>query len=209
MKKIISLIVALVMAVTCLAACDGAPLGKTPEQYAEETVRNCFDALKAGDLETASLYMDEDVTDVGDSEDDSMVNSVIVEKVFGALEYNIVSSEKVDDNTVIVKTAITNVDMKPVFAEFFVQALQYALANAFSENPPSEEESDAQMTQIFADCMSKEDLAKVTNEVEIKVTKGEENWKLESSDALADALLGGLEGAIEEIQNSFNSESEN
>ena len=52
--------------------------------------------------------------------------------------------------------------------------------------------------------ISKEDLATVTKEVEIKVVKTEDQWILQSSDLLSDALLGGLEKVVEEIQESFS-----
>ena len=63
----------------------------------------------------------------------SLDDNVFMENLFGKLEYEIVSSEKIDKNTVVVKTKITAVDMKPVLGEFFGKALQYAFANAFSK----------------------------------------------------------------------------
>ena len=128
-----------------------------------------------------------------------------MENLFGKLEYEIVSSEKIDKNTVIVKTKITAVDMKPVLGEFFGKALQYAFANAFSNPQPSEEETNQKMEEIFIECVSKEDLAMVTNEVDIKVIKVDKKWKVESAEELSNALLGGLAQAAEEISNSFNS----
>lgn len=199
--KIVSLLIVLAMMATCLVACGGP----TPEQQAETAVNTCLNALKAGDLETAAKYLDDaDVTSVDDTDEDSMVNSVIMEKIFAKLEHKILSTQKIDDNTVTVKAEITNLDMKPVFTEFFTQALQYALGSAFSENPPSEEETNEEMTKIFDTCISKEDLATVTKEVEIKVVKTEDQWILQSSDLLSDALLGGLEKVVEEIQESFS-----
>ena len=52
---------------------------------------------------------------------------------------------------------------------------------------------------------SKEDLSMVTSEVDIKVIKADKKWKIESSEELSNALLGGLAQAAEEISNSLNS----
>lgn len=200
--KILSLVVALVMVMTCFAACGGL----SPEQQAEKAVDSCFTALKSGDTQTATSYMkDSDITDLDDDEEDSTVNETMTKAVFGKLDYKILSSTKVDDNTVTVKVEITNVDMKPVFTEFFTQALQYALANAFADPQPTDEEMNQKMTEIFDACISKEGLATVTKEVDVKVVKDGENWIIDSDDTLANALLGGLGDAMEELEDSFSS----
>ena len=60
------------------------------------------------------------------------------------------------------------------------------------------------MMEMFTECVTKDDLAMVTNEVDIKVVKTEGEWKIESDDALSDALLGGLTEAAEELSKSMN-----
>ena len=61
------------------------------------------------------------------------------------------------------------------------------------------------MEEMFIECVSKEDLSMVTSEVDIKVIKADKKWKIESSEELSNALLGGLAQAAEEISNSLNS----
>ena len=60
------------------------------------------------------------------------------------------------------------------------------------------------LEEIFIECISKEDLVMVKTEVDIKVIKTDKKWKIESSDELSNALLGGLVKAAEELSNSFN-----
>lgn len=67
---------------------------------------------------------------------------LIMETVFGNLSYEIISSEKVDNNNVVVKTKVTATDMKPVMREFLTKALEYAFSNAFSSPQPTEEETN-------------------------------------------------------------------
>jgi hypothetical protein len=67
------------------------------------------------------------------------------------------------------------------------------------------EETNKKMEEMFIECVSKEDLAMVTNEVDIKVIKVDKKWKIELAEELSNALLGGLAQAAEELGNSFNS----
>lgn len=122
---------------------------------------------------------------------------------FDKLTHEIVSSTKVDDETVVIKTKITAVDMKPVIEDYFGKAMEYVMGAAFSEQPPSEEDIENKMKEILKECVSKEDLALITNEVDIKVLKTDEGFNIEPSEELIDALLGGAVKALEEIGNSF------
>ena len=199
-KSIASLLLILTM-VLSLTGCGEI-------KKAETTINNTFTALKSLDFETASDYINVDeIMKSEDEENDtlSLDDNVFMENLFGKLDYEIISSEKIDKNTVVVKTKITAVDMKPVLGEFFGKALQYAFANAFSNPQPSEEETNKKMEEMFIECVSKEDLAMVTNEVDVKVVKVDKKWKIESAEDLSDALLGGLAKAAEELNNSFNS----
>lgn len=200
-SKIISLIIFIVTMATLLTGCGEI-------KKAETTINNTFTALKELDFETASNYISVDeIMESDDESDDSLSldDNLFMENLFDKLEHKIVSSEKIDKNTVIVKTEITAIDMKPVLAEYFGKALQYAFANAFANPQPSEEETNMKMEEMFVECISKEDLAMVTNEVDIKVVKVDKKWKIESADELSNALLGGLAEAAEELGNSFNS----
>lgn len=194
-KKIAALLLILTIAFS-LAGCGEI-------QKAETTINQTFKALKELDFETASNYIN--VDEMMESDDSTDIDSdVFSQNLFGKLEYKIISSEKIDNNTVTVKTEITAVDMKPVLTEYIQKALQYAFANAFADPQPSEEETNKKMEEIFIECISKEELVMVKTEVDIKVIKTDKKWKIESSDELFNALLGGLLKVAEELSNSFN-----
>lgn len=195
--KSISSIIIIAMVATLFTGCGEI-------KKAETVVNKTFTAFKELDLETAKQYID--VDDIMDSETSLTVDEkTFMEKIFGKLEHKIISSEKIDSSTVVVKTEITAIDMKPVLTEFFGMAIQYAFSNAFANPQPSEEETNKKMMEMFNECASKEDLAMVTNEVDIKVVKADDGWKIETDDVLSDAILGGLEKAAEEISESMKS----
>ena len=173
---------------------------------AETAVNGMFTAFKNLDFEEAQKYVNVDeITKAGEEANENSM--LIMETVFDNLSYEIISSEKVDNETVIVKTKVTATDMKPVLGEFLSKALEYAFSNAFADPQPTEEETDKKMEEILVKCASKPDLATVTNEVDIKVIKTEsKDWKIEADDAVVNALLGGLADAAKEMENAFNTE---
>ena len=173
---------------------------------AETAVNGMFTAFKNLNFEEAQKYVNVDeITKAGEEANENSM--LIMETVFDNLSYEIISSEKVDNETVIVKTKVTATDMKPVLGEFLAKALEYAFSNAFANPQPTEEETNKKMEEILVECASKPDLATVTNEVDIKVIKTEsKDWKIEADDAVVNALLGGLADAAKEMENAFNTE---
>ena len=194
--KIISFVIIIAMVTALFTGCGEI-------KKAEAAVNETITAFKELDFETAKQYID--VDDIMDTEASLSVDEeTFMENLFGKLEHKIISSEKIDGNTVVVKTEITAVDMKPVLTEFFGMAIQYAFSKALASSQSSEEETNKKMMEMFTECVTKDDLAMVTNEVDIKVVKTEGEWKIESDDALSDALLGGLTEAAEELSKSMN-----
>lgn len=198
-KSIIDTILALVLLFS-LTGCGEI-------KKAETAVNGMFTAFKNTDIEAAAKYVDVDEINASEDSSDSISTETVMKTIFNKLDYKIISSEKVDDTTVKVKTEITVTDMKPVLGEFFTNAMQYAFSTAFSNPQPTEEETNKKMEEMFIESASKEDLATVTNEVDITVVKTENNeWKVKSDDTFADALLGGLITAGEELSKAFENQ---
>ena len=202
MKKIKSLIVIILTFILILSLTGCGEIKK-----AETTVNNMFTAFKALDFEEAQKYVNLDDIKTNESEDDLTGNEeMFMKNLFDRLDYRIISSEKIDSNTINVTTEVTAIDMKPVLGEFFVEVMKYAFSNAFANPQPTEEETNAKMEELFAASATKPDLATVTNEVVIKVVKSDKAWKVVCDDAFVDAILGGLTTATKELGNVFNVE---
>ena len=103
----------------------------------------------------------------------------------------------------MVKVKVTTIDMKPVMAEFMKKLLQYSFTNAFATPQPTEEETNKATMDMMLECLSAEDLAMTTNEVDIKVIKVEKTWKIDANEEFADAILGGMITATEELADSL------
>ena len=201
--KIIKSIIAAVSAFVLLLSLAGC--GEIKK--AETAVNGMFTAFKNTDIEAAAKYVDIDEINTSEDGSGSISTELVMKTIFNKLDYKIISSEKADDTTVKVKTEITVTDMKPVLGEFFTNAMQYAFSAAFSNPQPTEEEINKKMEEMFIESASKEGLATVTNEVDITVVKTENNeWKVKSDDTFADALLGGLITAGEELGKAFENQ---
>lgn len=194
MKKLVAILLSLIM-VLSFAGC-----GETGK--AEEAVTNLFEAFKAGDFEKAEEFLYKE-GDTAEDESDDMFNHV-----FTKIDYEILSSEKIDGETVNVTASVTAPDMKVAVGEFFNNALQFALANAFSENPISDEELSAEMEKMFVEATDKEDLGTVTNEAVIKVIKTHDGWKVESDDEFADVITGRMMTAFKEMEKAMSPDAE-
>ncbi len=172
---------------------------------AETAVNGMFVAFKNLDFDKAQKYVNvEDITNADNANENT---TIVMQTVFDNLEYEIISSEKIDDNNVIVKTKIIAIDMKPVMGEFFTKAMEYAFSNAFSTPQPTEEETNKKMEEILIECASKPDLATISKEIDIKVSKNDEDeWKIRADEVFANVILGGLMDIASNIENSFNIE---
>lgn len=176
-------------------------------QKSEKTVSGMFNAFKGLDFETAKNYVDINELKLSNDKEKLTGNAeMFMKNLFNKLNYKIISAEKIDDQTVMVKTEITAVDMKPVMGEFFTNAMQFAFSNAFTpkEQQLSDEEMNKKTEEFFVQSVSKPDLATVTNTVDIKVVKVEKAWKVAVDDTFTDALFGGLMTVAKDMEKSFN-----
>lgn len=189
-KKILAVLL-IVMVLLSMVACGG---GETPEK----AVSNMLDAVKGLDSETAEKYIDYD-TLMGPTEEvteESAEDQVLKKLFFAKLSYEIVSSEETDEGaTVTVK--ITNIDM----ADVFKNMLQKALPLAFSGL--SDEEMEQQISEIFTELISDPDAKMATNTVDVKLEKKDDQWKIELTDELTDAIFGGLLSGMKDMSNAF------
>lgn len=184
MKKIVSLVMAFAMFV----GMTGCGAKETPET----AVKNALDAIKAFDSEKAAKYMDYDAlmkdVETGTQSENAKEDEA-VKLVFKNLTYDIKSST-VDGDTATVKTEITNADMSSVITEMVTQV--FALATTVT-NP---DELGDKGAKIFEDLLNSADVKKTTKTVDIKLTKVDGNWRIDTDEDMMNAILGGLIDAM-------------
>lgn len=189
--KIIAAVLAALMLTMGFSACGSA---NSPEA----AVEGMFDAIKKQDLEKAEKYVDLTETKAFITEKAQVTNTDAVLKEIGKkLDYEIISTEQVDENTAKVKTKVTSIDMTAVMKNYFSQNLQNSISAIFGAAQPSSEGDQAD--SLFIQCLSNENVGTVTNEVDITVVKEEDGWKVKVDSAFNDAFLGGLKSTAETI----------
>ena len=195
-KSLLALLLVAVMAVS-LAGCA------SPIEQAESTVTEALTALRDCDDETLMEFID---VEEGTSMEESIA---MYRSVFGSLQFEIISSEQVDSETVNVKTKITAKDMKTVMQSFFAKSMQYALSAAFADPQPTGEEQNTTIMGFLTESMEDPEVENITTEYDIPVIKGEDGvWDFETTDELMNVLTGNLLTALEDLQSSLGAFAE-
>jgi len=190
-KKIgIFLLIAVLLMVT------GCSKGET----AEQATVNALDAVKTLDKETLGKYMN--YNELVESDDGS--ESEYINKIFENLDYKIISSEE-KENEAVVKADITNIDMEKVMGEAMKNSLAEVFSQAFSSlgEQQSEAESEDMFNEHFEQAIENNKDSKVVNTVDIKLTKVDEQWKINMDSDLQNALMGNLYRVANQLKDVF------
>ncbi len=193
MKKI-TLILISTLLVFILAACSSAV---TPKEVVEKGITS----IKELNLIQIQKYFNTDeISDENDilGEDFEVENMEIFALMTKNISYEVID-EKIDGDEATVKAKITNINMTVIMGEYITQALALAFSQ-IGQTDVDEDEIQKQMEDLLVDLLSKEDNEMITTEVDVKLNKVDEDWKIDLNDDLVNALFGGLSGVIDEFQ---------
>lgn len=155
---------------------------------AEKAVNGMFDSFKASDLEATKKFINIDGMEIGD-EESGLSTKLIVDNLFSKLEYEIVSSEKIDADAVIVKTKITALELEPMMQKFIASVMEFSFAN-LDKPELSEEETMKMYEDFFVKTSNDSTLTKKTAEIDIMVVKKDGKWMIQPDEKFATAILG-------------------
>lgn len=161
-------------------------------EKAKKSVDEMFVAFETANMETMNKYISSDELASMDLLSDDAKEQEFIQLMFSKLSHTIISAEEADENTIVVKTEVTTIDMGLVFQEWMQESMKMAFDGAFSGEAFSEEEYNAKVEGKLLEILKKEDIKTVTNTVDIKYVKTDGNWEIQTDDQLLDALLGGL-----------------
>lgn len=204
MKKAVKSIICIMLAAFFVCSLTGC--GET--EAAEKAVNEMFAAFKSGNIEDAKKYVNLEDIKTSNAENYNTNDNInmIFKGIFSRLDYKVISSEKLDKNTVKVTAEISAVDMKPVMVDFFKQIVSQALQNALNGTSFNEEEMKKKMEEIFLNEVDKEGRPTVSKSIDIVVEKTEDGWKIKPNEIFSDAVAvtGGFVKAAEEAANALN-----
>lgn len=202
MKKSIKMITVAVLLFSMLFTFAGCNSVKK----ADETVTKMFEALKVSDFETVKKYANFDAVElnIGHKEKDKAQENAeesqyIISKILSTLQYEIVSSEKVDENNVTVVAKVTNINTKPVAQKVIKKLVAMSLTNALYGESFDDDEKAEELFEYFKSELEKTDLETVTRTVTIKVSKVDKKWQVMVDNELFDAMFGGLPELINKV----------
>lgn len=203
MKKYLSVILALILCLP-LASCG------SKRASAESVVENGIKAFQSADQEAIQQYWgDTDFTDVPteevSSEDDAYAQELL-EKLASNLAYQITdSSEDVSAGSATVTVEFTNLDMGTIVPEWIGDVFTQAFGYAFlpEDQQPSEEELNAMYMDSLNSAINNhaEDFA--TNTVDVTLSLVDDEWKINATDDVIDAMVGGMINSFASLGDSF------
>lgn len=202
--KLLSVLIIFALAFS-LAACGKREKPETAMENVMQAIINQDDATVESyfdndDAKTIMFNGTEQTPQITEEPDE------FVALVLKHLSYTIINTEEKDD-TAVVTVEITNADMGAIFSSVMQKAFSELLSSAFlpEDQRPTDEEIETMYMQWFSEAVNAEDAVTVTKTVDITMHYADDHWKIESSAAFKDALLGGLVSTAEDWSSSLNS----
>lgn len=189
MKKQMKKIIGIIAACSIMLSVTGC--GETKK--AEKAVENMFAAYANAETDKLDEYFADGSREITDN--NGFIGQFL-QIVLNDFDYEILSVEQADDKTVFVNTKITTTDMSSVLKELTKQTLSNSIMSVF-DGKMTDDEKTAKIIEDTLSNINKEELGTVTNEINIKVTEGEDGkWQINADDNFKNALLGGLVDAV-------------
>lgn len=208
MKKIIAISLSLILCVS-MVACSGS--GPTPT----ETAGSFLEAVKENDEEALkNLYADADLKlaeEIKQGEEDTQLNKVFNENMYPKIldfDYEL-SNEKIDGEKASIDVSIKTYSLGTAFTNFTGEYLTQAFSMALSG--ASDDEMDTKGAEILADQLEKTE-KDYEGKATLHLTQKDDAWivdSMEEDDDFYNAITGGMIEAIEKINESTDSQSDN
>lgn len=209
MKKSFSLILALTLCLS-LTGCGNK------RASAESVVESGIKAFQSADQEAIQQYWgDTDFTDVS-TEEENLENEAygqeMLEKLASNLTYQITgSSEDEKAGTATVTVEFTNLDMGVIVPEWIGDVFAQSLGYAFlpEDQQPSQEEINAMYMDSLSSAIDNHAEDLVTNTVDVTLSLVDDEWKINTTDTVMNAMVGGMIDSISSLNDSLGGTEEN
>ncbi len=165
-------------------------------QTPEKTVEGMLNSLKNGDFESVNQYINYDEI-VNSSE---MLQNLKIDEEAQALLFNKLTWKTLniskDEDKASIEIELTNKDFDQIISNYTQEALRIA----FSGESFTEEEQRNQLKEQLRN----EEIGTKTVSTTIQLTKQEGEWKIQTDENLINALLPGLQEAINYLNAIIN-----
>lgn len=188
MKRILKAIVLMLMFTTLMLSITACG---DPIKDAEAAVKREFEDLKSNNEDYVKNNYDEDSLSIFGLEgvDKEQVNEYF-KTIMDNLSYEIVSSEKVDDKTIIVSTNISSINMESVMEKFMENIT--AFASTEEAINISEEDAYKKSIELLLKSLKESEKEIIKIPVDITVSKTKNGWAAQFDENIGSAIYGGI-----------------
>ncbi len=151
--------------------------------------------LKAGDFTKAQEYVSGDL-DLGTVNSNEEAQKLLFDK----LNWKINKVTEKDENNATVEVEITTKDFQTVINNYMKKALD-AVRETITGGGTTESFSGADFENYFIEELKNENIQTTTITTSVNAIKEDNKWKIVSDDALYNAVLPGLQEAVNNLEN--------
>ncbi|MEH7128739.1 hypothetical protein V7103_11080 [Neobacillus drentensis] len=194
MKKTFIFMTTIIIAFS-LTACN--LFGPSPDEVATDFLTS----VQKGDWEKASKYVNnkdskKTLKELTSSKDEE---TKFIQDIFKKMSFTVGKVNEADKKATVEST-IKTVDTKIILGTIIQEAMQEALAQAFSGEETDDAAVEKEMTNKLIAGVNEPSAKKVTNKVKINLVKVNGDWKVDVDQELLNALTGGLTSIGEEME---------
>ena len=168
MKKILCVILAVAMMVSFTACGKESP---------EKAANNALKAIKTLNVMGIEKYFGELYLENYDIDEMSVEGIKILKKITSKMSWEILETVEEEDSAV-VSVRLTTVDVTPIITEIAAEFLGDALSSLLGDEM-TEEEIKQKTIEIVKEELSEGDIEMMTNDIDLKLTRTEDGWKVE------------------------------
>ena len=168
MKKFLCIILAIVLAVSFTACGKESP---------EKAANNALKAIKTLNISGIEKYFGELHLENYDIDEMSVEGIKVLKKITSKMSWEILETVEEEDSAV-VSVRLTTVDVTPIITEIAAEFLGDALSSLLGDEM-TEEEVKQKTIEIVEEELSEGDIKMMTNDIDLKLTRTEDGWKVE------------------------------
>ena len=162
----------------------------------EKSVEGMLNSLKNADFESVNKYVNyEEIVNESEMLQNSEMDEETQSLLFDKLTWKISNISK-EDNTASVEVEITNKDFNQIITNYTQEALRIAFSG---ESFTQEEQNNKLKEQL-----KNEGIGTKTVTTTIQLVKQDGEWKVQADESLINALLPGLQEAINSLNSIIN-----
>ena len=162
----------------------------------EKSVEGMLNSLKNADFESVNKYVNyEEIVNESETLQNSEMDAETQSLLFDKLSWKILNISK-EENTANVEVEITNKDFNQIITNYKQEALKIAFSG---ESFTQEEQNNKLKEQL-----KNEEIGTKTVTTTIQLVKQDKEWKVQADESLVNALLPGLQEAINSLNKIIN-----